>query len=1185
MFPNIVVRLFVVSSLIALCLVPATAQNVTSREHLSQIVEPVDDSVRVTIPRSTHPMARPAFDIGPLDGSTAFPRMIMVLKGSPDQEYQARTLIDGMHTGGSPNFHRWLTPEEFGQMFGPSQQDIGQIANWLRQQGFTVGSVAKSGRWIEFSGTSAQVESAFRTQMRQYMVQGELHVANASDVSIPAALSPVVQGVLSLHNFFGKPMLQRSPHKTPYILERGNPNATGGNGFHAITPGDLATIYNLNPLYNGSTSLGTINGSGQTIAIVAIGNINISDVNTFRQVFGLPSNPPTVILNGPDPGLNNASDEATLDVEYSGAVAPNATIDLVVSGGSLTTDPIALSSSFIVDQNLAPIMNASFSICEQGLGASGNAFWNALWQQAAAQGISVFVSSGDTGAAGCDPNLSSSSTAALGGLGVNGFGSTAFNTAVGGTEFNETVNGGVATTFWSPMPLPGSKPFATAIGYIPEMVWNESCSPTTAGSVCQQNDFFVLASGGGGISTQWAVPSYQTLNIQGLSGAGFPNRPVPDVSLTSSAGHDPYIFCFTPDPTQPDCQVNGGQLSVNNLAGGTSFASPDFAGIMALVNQAAGNGTPPAAGSRQGLANFVLYTLAANESQGAGGFGSCNSSSQTNPLMPPGSQCVFNDVTAGNNGVPGNDTISGFVPPGDQSGQNGFKAVAGYDPAIGLGSVNATALVTNWVAASKNFQGSVTALQSNPTTINITHGMPVQFTANVTKNPTGSGPTGNIAIVTSQAAPQGGTFAVGAGALSSGSFTGSFNNLPGGNYSVTAHYPGDGKFAGSDSAAISATVVPEGTTTTLQSLIFNANDGTHSPGATVGFGDPIHILAIDGHAAGISGLLPSSGNVSFTDNSNPLQQVGIDNSGIAEFADCFSTTGTPVNCLTIGTHTITGAYSGDGLSYNGSPASTPITITVTKGTPIAFLAPGVTTAGAGVPFLASVLMVVNGTVSPTGTVQIFDGATAVSSQLTLNVGQASAQITLTAGGMHNLTAQYSGDSSFNTTTSAVAVVTVAAPFNFTTAAPSQTIAAGGTATYNLTLNGVGGFSGTVNFSCTGAPGGSTCTANPNSANLSSTTTSVPVSVTVSNTANARLMPPRTLRGLPFVFAGVLVAGFLGLRRKSKLMVMLCLGVFLLAGLVACGGSTAKPPTNATLMVTGTSGSTTSQIQLNLTITH
>ena len=1180
-------------------LTPAGSQTLPSKPQVpSRIVSPIDDAVRITIPRSTHPLANSAFDVGPVDGSTAMPRILLVLGGSADQEYQARTLLDSLHTKGSPDYHHWLTPEEYGQKFGPSQQDIAQVTGWLQQHGFTIGQVAKSGRWIEFSGTSAQVEAAFQTRMRQYMVSGEMHIANANNVSIPAALAPVVRSVLSLHNFFSKPMIRRSQTVKRVTVDRSKPTANDGSGNHFLTPGDLAAIYNLTPLYNGTSSLATqINGSGQTIAVVAIGNINtlgttgIDDVANFRQIFGLPVNPPNIILNGPDPGIDGSSDEATLDVEYSGAIAPNATIDLVVSGGSLTTDPVALSASFIVNQNLAPIMNVSFGVCEQALGAGatllndGNPFWNALWEQASAQGISVFVSSGDTGAAGCDPNTGTSNTAASGGLGVNGFGSTAFNTAVGGTEFNETVNGGVDATFWN---TSNTLTFESAKGYIPEKVWNDSCAPTDNGSFCQQNNVFVFASGGGGISSTWAVPSYQTLNIQGLQGVGFSNRVVPDVSLAAANDHDPYIFCFTADPTQPDCQVNGTQVTFNNFAGGTSFSSPDFAGIMALVDQAASNGTPPAAGSRQGLANYVLYSLAATESQAAGGFGTCNSSN-LGPATPP-AQCVFNDVTTGNNGVPGNDTLSTAFPPGNQAGQTGYNAVAGYDPAIGLGSINATALVTNWATAANSFKGSLTTLSTTATTpITITHGTPVQFTVTVTKNPSGSGPIGNVAIVTNQAAPQPpGLLSVGGGALNSGSFTGSFRTLPGGTYNITANYPGDGTFAGSTSNAIAATVAPEATSTVLQSFIFNDNTVTATTGTSIAYADTVHILVIDADTVGASGLIPTSGTVTFSSGGSQSPPMTIDNSGIAELVDCSA------SCLTPGSYTINASYSGDGLSYSASGNSAPLTITVTPGNPdMSVSAPANSTAGQQITVTATVggadvAFFGNAIQVPTGTVQFMNGSTPLGGPVTLSNGQASAQITLNTGGMQSITAQYSGDSNYNAA-SGQATVTVGSPFNFTAASNSQTIAAGGTATYNVTLNGTGGFAGQVSFSCTGAPGGASCAVSPNPATLSASTTSIPLTVTVSNTTNARLVP-RSLKGMPFVLAGVFVTGLIGLRRKPRQIVFLCLAMFLVGGLSSCGGGGGggggqRGPTNAVLTVTGTSGSTSSSITLNLTVTH
>ncbi len=308
--------------------------------------------------------------------------------------------------------------------------------------------------------------------MRHYQVDGELHTANATDISIPAALAPAVRGIVSLHDFYSKPALIPANKKATVKLAAGKPLMASGDGFIALSPPDFATIYDLNPLYNGtapSPKTTPIDGTGQTIAIVAVDSINsmattgIDDVANFRQIFGLPSNPPNIIVTGPGIDLQRIDTEATLDVEWSGAVAPNATIDVVVSAGTTTTDPVDLSAIYIVDNNLAPIMNFSFSECEQDFGAAGNAFWNALFEQAAAQGISVFVASGDWGAAGCEPDSFSGNTK----LAVNGLSSTPFNTSVGGTEFDETVNGGTNATFWN-----SGTDLAT--GYIPEMVWDDS---------------------------------------------------------------------------------------------------------------------------------------------------------------------------------------------------------------------------------------------------------------------------------------------------------------------------------------------------------------------------------------------------------------------------------------------------------------------------------------------------------------------------------------------------------------------------------------------------------------------------------------------------------------------------------------------------------------------------------------
>jgi subtilase family serine protease len=311
-------------------------------------------------------------------------RMLLVLKRSPEQEAALERLMDGQLDKFSSNYHKWLTPEQFGQDFGPSDEDIQAIASWLASHGFQVAHVSKGRTVIEFSGTAGQVQETFRTSIHKYVVDGEEHWANANDPEIPSALTPVVVGVDSLHNFPKKPMVT---FPTPCS----GSGLQGGGSCFGLGPYDFATIYNVLPLWNVG-----IDGAGQTIAIVAASNINIQDVRDFRNLFGLPAKDPVIIVNGPDPGVvqnqngNRLETEADSDVEWAGAVARGATIDLVVSKSTNSTFGADLSAEYIVNHNLAPILSGSYSFCELTLGTAGNQFHNMLWQQAAAQGITVF---------------------------------------------------------------------------------------------------------------------------------------------------------------------------------------------------------------------------------------------------------------------------------------------------------------------------------------------------------------------------------------------------------------------------------------------------------------------------------------------------------------------------------------------------------------------------------------------------------------------------------------------------------------------------------------------------------------------------------------------------------------------------------------------------------------------------
>ncbi len=603
-------------------------------EAQDRITSFVDDEQRVTLRGNRHPLAIAQYDAGAVPPGYRMDRMLLSLLPDGMRHDALDQLLEAQQDPESPYYHQWLTPEQYGERFGVSEADAAQVAGWLQSHGMEVEEITTGRRSIVFSGTAAQVESAFHTQIHIYKIGDEIHHANASNPEIPAALAQVVGGVVSLHDFRSQPM--HNGARIPL------PDFTSGGSYY-LAPADFATIYDLGPL-----SQQSINGNGQSVAIVARSNINLADVRQFRASFGLPANDPQIIVNGSDPGIFSSGEEteADLDVEWSGAVARNAAIKFVVSKSTSSSDGTYLSAQYIVSHNLAPVMSMSFGLCEAALGSSGNSFINSLWQQAAAQGITVFVSSGDSGAAGCD---SASASQATHGRGVNGLCSTPYSVCVGGTEFNDAN----PSLYWSPSNASATQ--SSALSYIPEVVWNES----GAGG---------LWSSGGGGSTIYAKPSWQT-------GTGVPadgKRDVPDVSLTA-AGHDGYLI-----------YQNGGLYVV----GGTSAASPSFAGVMALVVQNSA--------ARQGNASPEFYSLAGK--QRAGG------------------ASVFHDITSGNNSVPG---------------QTGFSATAGYDQATGLGSIDASVLVSHWSDATATPSFHATASSNS---LKVTAGSSSSVTLTVTVN-------------------------------------------------------------------------------------------------------------------------------------------------------------------------------------------------------------------------------------------------------------------------------------------------------------------------------------------------------------------------------------------------------------------------------------------------------------------
>ncbi len=473
-----------------------------------RVIAAVDLNRTVVIKGQVHPLAQPQADAGPVDPAMEIGYVTLLLK--PDASLES-FLMD-LETPSSPNYHGWLTPEQFADRFGFSSTDIAKLTGWLESQGLKVNDVARGRHWITFSGTAERIGRALHTEVHHYLVNGALHFANAGDPSIPEAFESVVGGFLGLSDFTPRSMLIRAPNQ---------PSPTGdytAGANHYIAPDDFATIYDVARLYNAG-----INGAGQTLVIAGESDINLADIEAFRAMFHLPPNNPQAMLFGSDPGFNGAQLEADLDLEWSGAVARNANIIYAYSTSAL------LAAEYAVDQYLASVISLSFGDCE----AYASSAYRAVAQQANAQGMTMFASSGDWGAATCDAGNSTPQVTT--GPSVSLPASLPEVTAVGGTELND--GGGI---YWA---RSNGSTGASALSYIPETAWNDTAVANS------------LEAGGGGASTLFSKPLWQT-------GAGVPNdnaRDLPDISLLASPYHAAYLI------------QSGGRLTA---VGGTSASTP-----------------------------------------------------------------------------------------------------------------------------------------------------------------------------------------------------------------------------------------------------------------------------------------------------------------------------------------------------------------------------------------------------------------------------------------------------------------------------------------------------------------------------------------------------------------------------------------------------------------------------------
>ena len=1040
----------------------------------ARITQAIDETQLVRLRGNVHPLARPEFDQGAVPSELSMQRMLLVLKRSVEQESALAQMMIDQQNSASANYHKWLTPEQFGAQFGPSDADIQTVTSWLQSHGFQVAKVSKGKIAIEFSGTSAQVSQAFHTDIHKFLVNGETHFANSSDPQIPAALTSVVNGLAPLNNFRAKPAHRVFGEYTRSIgsteVRSVKPEFTTSGGFYAIGPTDFATIYNVLPLWNATPT--AIDGSGQSIAIIGDSNINQQDVTDFRTLFGLPTtgaaNTPVVVVDGADPGILNtgvnagAETEALLDVEWSGAVAKGAQIHLVIAADTDIASGFILAIFHVLDNNSDPILSLSFGDCEPNEGTNNTGLWQFLWQQAAAQGITVTVASGDVGSAGCENQNAPAPNPATTGLQVSGFASTPFNVAVGGTDFNDA---GTQTTYFNTTNDPNTE--ASAKGYIPESTWNESCTNSFFGSNPEANCNSTLAAnkaavvtvGGGGGSSHcfthtgttcsggYPKPAYQSFITPAQGMPNDSHRDLPDVSLFASSGFNKsfYALCEADMVASPSCAK--GQAFHFLGIGGTSASAPSFAGIMALVNQK---------NSRQGNANFALYKLAQMQYAAAT---ACNS--VASPLPAPA--CTFNDVTAGTIAMPctkGTMDCTTTGPTDTLGVLSGYSATARYDLATGLGSVNANNLVNNWSTALAAFTSTTTTLSLSPLT-GITAGQSV--TVNVTVTP-GSGtakPTGDVALVSNAMTGDGvDGFTLNAnGAVVNGTTT----QLTGGTYQLTARYGGDGTFAPSVSAPVTVTVGKASSTTTGSVLvpIGGGNYTTFTSGQA-----PVTLFLQSGVnptvVANSSPLTPT-GTVNFVDTVNGTPTTVASNVAVNSASEAFTIPG--ISTFGAGNHSIVANYSGD-ASFNAS-SSTPVTFMIS-----AAPAPSITSlTPASGPVSTSVMIAGSNFGATQGTSTVtFNGTTAMPTSS--NWSASSIVVPVPAGATTGNVAVTVGGVASNAMT-----FTVTSGGSFTVSGAATTATAGGSsANSTITVTPSGGFAGNVAITCGATLPGVSCTA-------------------------------------------------------------------------------------------------------------
>jgi subtilase family serine protease len=977
-------------------------------EAVRRISPKADLSVRETLDGHRPAWSISKNDIGPVPQSTLINLQLLLTRDAV-REAAFQTRLADQQDPSSSFFHKWLTPAEIGEMYGPAPVDTAAIVTWLTSQGLKVESVTPSGIFIEFSGPASVVQDTFQTSIHLYRIPGKSSPtkqawrAPTTEPTIPAAFQPVIAAIEGLAEI---------PLVPPHHIEVSSssdpsPLFTNTTGGHSISPSDFATIYDLTPIYNAG-----INGAGVRIAIIGLSRVDPVDISTYETIFNLPSNPANVVIptTGGDPGQDTSfQNEATLDVERVVGTAPGAQADLVVSSSSDApgaSGGLITAISYNVQTLLDPIMTISFGFCEVDTGQAMTNFYANLFSQGAAEGISTFVSAGDSGAAGCDDHGVAPPATQI--LSTNALCSSGFVTCVGGTEFSDTAN---PHAYWGNI---NSTTHGSALGYIPEGVWNE---PMTSSATTQ------IAAGGGGMSIYIPKPAFQTGT--GVPADGY--RDTPDISFSSSA-HDGYLGCFlivangacTPNPQ--------GDYSLSQNFYGTSAAAPSMAAITALIDQKLGGA--------QGALNPLIYRLANRVLSTAFHDVTVTSSGIS------ASSCTAATPSLCNNSTPGQSGLTGGLP--------GYLVTTGYDQATGWGSLDVDNFINAALAA-----GAATTTTLTGSSGNIIGTQTLTFSATVAAAASATVPTGGVQFY-ENGVPSGSLQPL--NASSQATYSIASTALPNGAVQITASYNGDSTFEGSTSNAISLQVSPVGTA--ADSLVLTPS----SPSV-----DPTMSITLTATFAGKGASAAPTA---------PITLNYLDAGSLVPFSSQAPTpTAVSVTLgphLAAGPHSFVATYPGD--NTYAAVTSAPLTITVTPlKTTTSLTGPVFTTSSSTITLSATVsgvLGVVLGEYTPY--VQLLDGTSriaVVASTLAVSptgvpIATATFSPTLTMG-THSLTAVWPGDLYTSASTSAPLTV-VSSNSGITVTPATQQVnlpAPGATGLDTLTISSFGGFSGSANLTC------------------------------------------------------------------------------------------------------------------------